>query len=233
MAQVGIGTDAPSATLDVVSHTSLEDNPVLKVRSGEDDELMSVSVNGDFHIKNQLQVNSQPGAAGNLLESKGPNQTHVWSDSDNPLVNKYVAIAYSAEQYISPIIYTGNFVNHTVNLMGEYVSINSTEIGTWNPVTYEYITQMEGIFEVSVGLNIYTTIQDGNRSAVMTIYMDSARQLFRGSNVLDSNLSTDLNGKISRYLPAGSRIFVQVNANREWFIYSGTININFTPKTNA
>src|SRR5690606_941687 len=80
-AQVGINTDVPTATLDVVSN-NLNINTV-QVKNVSDDMLLSVNNEGDLKITGALMPNNNFGKSGDFLISQGPNLPPKWGQLQN------------------------------------------------------------------------------------------------------------------------------------------------------
>lgn len=227
--QVGIGTEYPSAMLDIVPKSN--SNYTLKLKNGANEEVSNIDNNGNVYFKGALKSNGNAGTDGYLLESRGVNESPIWVDANQTVVYKYVTIGYNAvntNESSQVNADSEKLINFTTNTP----LVNSSEIGTWNTTTLKYTTKKDGIYEVLVNINANTSASTTNRKGILTIHMGSAKQLFWGSNIIDSNTSVDYTGKVTRYLAKGVDIYITVNMTTAWKYNYSAININYSPKTN-
>ncbi|HUH35538.1 MAG TPA: hypothetical protein VL022_06890 [Moheibacter sp.] len=234
--QVGIGTQNPSATLDVVSLGSTNETYGLKVNDRDSNTMMSIADNGNLYFKRSLIAGASAGVAGYVLGSEGSNNTPVWKEVLNSPLYRYVAIAYHVRNSNK---INGLPANSNVIIdFGNSAVINSAVIGSWNETTKKYRLLESGIYDITASVTGQSSLASANRKAVMMIHLGGYSQVYKGTNSQGSSSDFMTTGKVSRYLTAGTEISVTVRVSNlsgsgtTWSQNNAILNINYSPKTN-
>lgn len=226
-AQVGINTDQPSATLDIISGGNVATTKALEVNENSNTEIMTVSDNGNIYFKRSLLVNNNAGAAGRLLKSRGINQPPVWvENSTDNFIDKFVAVAFNGNQNIIPSSFYTASSNQRLNI--EHFNLNATNIGTWNSSLKEYTVILEGVYHITAGVNMFTQTGNTSRTGNLWIYAGSQRQGLGA--VLNPDNNTDLSaaGVLTAYLYPGDKIYATCNVSNVWKVRSNFLNISYS-----
>lgn len=229
--QVGIGTNNPSAILHIVSDSNTNNTYALKIKNSDSQDLFKVSNTGNLDFKRALYSNNQPGQNNYILESQGANASPIWVNMNATPLNKYVVIIFNGT---SSSYRNGTFnKNVSTNIVfDEAINTTSPSLGVWNASTKDFTVSKDGIYEITAGVKVETTAAKNNRKAIMSINTGGFTQLFEGSNVVGNQFNTNLTGKVSRYLTAGTKIAVNVTTDEQWRYSNTFLNINYSEKTN-
>lgn len=213
--QVGINTDTPQATLDVVAQpTLLSNDKVLEVKNTSNTSLLNVKNNGDMEVLNALMPNGDAGEAGDILISQGPNVPPVWRKS---IVENATIQIFSAQRDATSSTLVGTNQARTL----DFPVINSTpaaEIGTWNSTTNRFTINKKGIFHISTGLDA-VGLSSSTRNLALYIETPGFYQTASGINYPSGgsyNYST--NTTLSIILNPGDYIYIQATSgNSSWY----------------
>ncbi|MCW3162437.1 cupredoxin domain-containing protein [Chryseobacterium oryctis] len=236
MGQIGIRTTNPSAMLDVVADNNINNTHIIKIRDNSKQDLMSVGKNGNLFFKRSLIANNSSGTSGYVLGSNGANTSPQWKDVSNSPLYKYVAIAYHAQNSLS---ISGLASNSDISIdFGTSPTISSSVIGNWKSTTKRYTVLENGIYDITATVPLSTSQSSSNRKAVMTINLGSYKQLYKATRNQGSSYNMTCTGKVTRYLTAGTEIWVTVQTSNlntsqsTWQYKDAILNINYSPKTN-
>lgn len=225
--QVGINTDNPSASLDIVSLGNSELTKALEINDVDNNETFTVYDNGNVYFKRSLLLNNSAGLNGKLIKSNGSNVSPEWvaADVDNS-INKYLAVVFNGNQTSIPITYNlGNTVQR-VSVDNHFLEANS--VGEWNSSLNEYTVQLEGIYYVTVGVNMETQLSNSSNTGNIWIYAGGLRQGISAVLNSDNNRQLSAAGVLTAYLFPGDKIYVTSTINSAWLIKNNFLNISFS-----
>lgn len=228
--QLGVGTETPSSTLEVVQNQNNYFEDILKLQNASNETAFSVNHNGDVFFRKSLYLNQSPGIEGSVIIANQENDGRAeWANADNTVLHKYIAVAYNSMRnniQMSTPLNANTFI--PIDFTSTSVTyITSSEIGTWNTPTV-YKIKKSGIYEVNFIVKAASTTTDTSQKGVAMIKMGSKQFLFRGSY---SKNDIDFIGKSTSYLEEGSEITVSASVPKTWKYNSSLININYSPKT--
>lgn len=226
-AQVGINTNQPSATLDIISGGDATTTKALEVNNNSNTEIMTVSDNGNIFFKRSLLPNNNGGGAGRLLKSRGADQPPVWvENSTDNFIDKFVAVVFNGNQTIIPSSFYTAADNQRLTI--DHFNLNAINIGTWNPSAQEYIVILEGVYHITAGVNMFTQTGNTSRTGNLWIYAGGQRQGL--SAVLNPDNNTDLSaaGVLTAYLYPGDKIYAICSVSNAWKVRSNFFNISYS-----
>lgn len=231
ISQVGINTNNPSATLDIVTKDQLQ-NEALKIINSTN-KFFKIYNSGNVNFNNLLYLNSDKGNIDYVLTSQGANTPPIWTDILKTTLGSYVVIGYngSKESQTTNENFNG-LQSSTISFKG-ITNINSSEVGEWNANFDTYKVNKSGIYEVIIHLKSHTTASQPNRNGVLGVHMGVYNQYFKGSNILGDGFTTNFTGKVSRYLEKDTVIKISSYLSYQWRYDYASININYSPKSNS
>lgn len=229
IAQSGINTDTPSATLDILSKGNTSTTKALEVNNASNQPILSIYDNGNVDFKTEILPANSSGTIDYLLASRGNNNSPQWVT--NPIGNafdKVIAVAFNGNRTSATSNYSAN---STQRVSINNVNLTTSDIGTWNNSTNEFTVSKEGIFHITAGINI-TATSNSTLNGSLWIYAATLRQGV--SAIVDLNNSYNLSGSgvLTAYLVPGNKIYVNATSNRSWRIQSGFINISYSKPSN-
>lgn len=228
ISQVGLGTDNPSATLDIVSKSNSSTNNALSIKDKDENTLLNVSDNGNVNFNGALLFNNNSGLIDRVLVSDGNNNSPKWVTENSSTLKQFVLVCYNAfnntaSAYTAANVYLKTNPN-TANL-------SSLEVGTWDTSLAEYTVVRAGVYEVTVDAKISTQVDNANRNGFSFLFLGGFILGSQGKNQTGSARNIHLTSKASRYLNVGEKIYFNVSASSTWRIDQANININFSEKT--
>lgn len=149
--KVGINTNTPQATLDVVAEATLPaTGKVLEIEDPSSASLLTVTQDGNLNVGKALKPNGLAGNAGDVLVSKGPDIPPVWQKT---LTTYPTTIQiYAAQRNTTDP--TRIAINAPLTLSFPDVNTSVTpEIGSWNATNTIFTVSKKGIFHITVGLD--------------------------------------------------------------------------------
>lgn len=226
VAQVGINTETPEATLEVVApDTTLNNENVLKVRNVNSTDLLTVSHNGNVNIGKALKPDGQAGNSGEILVSQGPNLPPVWQK--NIIEDAAIQIFSAQRNTISTQV-----VNVNAGRRMDFPTINTlpiTDIATWNPVSSLFTANKKGIYQIIVGTNAMN-LTDSDRN--FALFVETSNGFQTGSGLLystGSSLAFSTSVTYTTILNSGQTIyFTGTSGNSTWQQGSSFVSILFS-----
>lgn len=230
-AQVGINTQNPSATLDIIADKITPTYAPLNIKNNSNQVILKTTNQGDFHFGKALMPNSNAGTSGQYLISKGPDNPPVWGKLEleygEILVQEFNAANTDVNTFID------YFQGRYIDFSNIYIS-PSSEIGTWNTGTRSFTVNKRGLYHLTVGLDMKNMQSiDPNfppNIALITIagsFSQSAGNLLYNEGG-SSHISTY--GVMSVILNPGENIsvFVSNASNTRGYVGLGYLNIQFS-----
>lgn len=205
-AQVGINTESPSATLDIVSDKTSQNYAPFIIKNSSNQEILKTTNQGNFHFSKALMPANDAGTSGEYLISQGPNQPPVWGE----LKNEYgEIIVQEFNSNNSSFSYVASWTSVSVNFSN--IQINpSPEIGSWNSSGKYFQVNKRGLYHITVGLeftNAHTTYYNYDPEIALILYAGNFNQA--AGNLLYSeggSLRISTYGVLSVILNPGEQI---------------------------
>lgn len=230
--QVGIKTETPSATLDIVSDGNTSATKAVEINNAQNQQIFNVYDNGNIYIKRNVLPADKSGNKDDLLVSKGNNLSPEWVK--NPLGNifdKVIAVAFYANQATpTPSSSYNSATSHKLSFSN--INLSTPEIGTWNISTNEFTVQKTGIYHITTGVNLTTQNSSTTRTGTLWIYAASYRQGVDAIREISSNYDLSASGVLTAYLSAGEKITVYASASTNWRVKNGFLNISYSKPSN-
>ncbi|MCW3162438.1 hypothetical protein [Chryseobacterium oryctis] len=213
-AQIGIHTNTPTATLDVVSQNSNTSGKVLKASNSSNQMLIDVNLSGDLTFGKAIMPAKKPGNAGEYLISQGPDTAPVWGN----LPKGATVQIFNAQRDSN---------STTTNAISSYVPISFPTInssidpayGTWNSTSNKFTVAKKGIYTITAGFTSYDVKCDMSNSIDWEVYAPfifletSDEYAANGVTTLIYNSSYSAYITKSTVLEANSIIQVLANSN--------------------
>lgn len=228
-AQIGIGTDTPKATLDIVSDATKFDK-AIEITNFEDKNIFNLYSNGNFEFFGAFMSNDKAGNDGEYFVSNG-NNLPTWK-SIVPKDTKQLFEVFNANT-------TPNSIYQPANSWSKYV-FNKTNltpdstIGVWNSSTNEFTVKKKGIYYVYVGTEIAMTPGiDPGSSSKMRIHLGSRSYQINANTTWNSDESNpihydNMNAELVQVLDVNQIIKIEViNQFYSWRRTEGSIHIKY------
>lgn len=229
-AQVGVNTDSPSASLDIVSDKTPQNYAPLSIKNSDNQEILKTTNRGNFHFNRALMPANDAGTSGEFLISQGSNKPPVWGE----LKTEYGEILVQEfNAYNSSFSYVGSFTGASINFSN--IKINpSPEIGSWNSTGKYFRVNKRGLYHITVGIEFTNA-----NSSYPGVNPEIALILFGGGfdqaagNLLYSeggNLRISTYGVLSVILNPGEDIFAYISTAQgtTGYLGNGYINIQYS-----
>lgn len=228
-AQVGIYTETPSATLDILSKGNSSSTKALEVNDANNQPILNIYDNGNVYFKSEIVPANISGTKDYLLSSRGSNNSPQWVQS--PIGNafdKVIAVAFNGNRSSATVNYTAN-VYQRVSINN--VNLTTSEIGSWNNSANEFTVTKEGIFQITAGVNI-TATSNSSLNGSMWIHAATLMQGIAGIVDLTNTYNLSSSGVLTAQLRPGDKIYVNAISNHTWRIQNGFINISYSKPSN-
>lgn len=230
-AQVGINTDSPSATLDVVADKTTATYAPLVIKNNSNQTILKSTNQGDFYFSKALMPNANAGTSGQYLISQGPNTAPVWGKLEleygEILVQEFNAANNDANTLVS------YFQGRTIDFSNIYIS-PSSEIGYWNTANKSFRVNKRGLYHITVGLemrNMYSNM-GGYPPNIALITIAGSFDQSAGNLLYTSGGAQHIStyGVMSVILNPGEEILVYVSnaQNTMGYIGTGSLNIQYS-----
>lgn len=153
-AQVGINTNNPTATLDVISDNNTENYHILNAVNSDEKKLLSVNNNGDLYIEGEILPNNIKGKKDEYLVSQGENLPPIWKGIEK---GNSLRIFNATFNNTSERVTMGT----TIRLKFDEYDIQS-DYGIWNPNAAEFTAQKKGSYQITVGLTALNLLRNNS-----------------------------------------------------------------------
>lgn len=204
-AQVGIGTENPTAALDIKSNNSTSTTKAINIEDSDNKNIFSLYNNGNINFNGALNVHNEakpdskdPGERYQYLVSTGPNTPPKWKTfefyEENP--NLIMTIFEISRGYTDTDLALNTY--NQVKYPTAVSSINITSdpnLGIWNSSTSEFVIKKRGLYIVSSAITAYTG--ENNRTPIGALYLNDTYIHTQGS----SSYCTDNNATFCRPSP--------------------------------
>lgn len=229
-AQIGINTDSPSATLDIVADKTPQNYAPLSFKNSVNQEILKITNLGNFHFSKALMPANKEGISGEYLISQGPDKPPLWGE----LQTEYGEILIQEfNAYNSSFSYVESFSGATINFSDIKIS-PSAEIGSWNSTGKYFRVNKRGLYHITVGLeftNAYSTYPGVNPEIALIVIGGSFDQA--AGNLLyteNNSLSISTYGVLSLILNPGENIsaYISTAQGTTGYLGNGYINIQYS-----
>lgn len=239
-AQVGINKSSPTSAVDIV--TSVNRTP-LNIKDKNNELKVVVNQNGDFYFKNSLLIDEitkqNPGVAGQVLVSNGPNNKPSWINLDDSVIGNYLtSIVNAGYNLIEPISYIKNAnTTYTLSFLSENVAYNAgyvkpnldLDLDPTATGTNYLLVEKEGVYSIIVNGFIESSSLSNVTDFECVLYLDDYQQPIQGY----------LNGdkiqfiiESSRYLSNGDRIYLTLLGPSSWGFKEFNVLVNYVKADN-
>lgn len=189
--QVGINTENPRATLEVVSNSNTSSSKNLEINNANNNQIIAVYDNGNFEFNGALIPNGNAGKAGEYLFSKGANNAPIWK-SILPENSKQLFDIFNVEQYNDNANTYAAKTWNKIRIQQIMIPIDPT-IGSWT--NNEFTVSKEGIYYISVGIKMYSgTNENSNQSRL---------------RIKTSNITVQINSRTTQSSTSGSTVYYE------------------------
>lgn len=217
--QVGIGTNTPTATLEVKSNSTNASTKSLEINNSSNIQKLAVYSNGNLEFHGALMPNGNPGNKGEFLFSNGIGKAPEWKT----IMPEHTRQIYDVFQgsFKTTTGYINQPANTWVKIGPSTININDTSVGSWNSTTKEFTVSKAGVYIVSFDLSMYI----GEKSFVVeTAYarltLGEGYQFLAGIFEDHTNGRSfywhDVNGETVKRLLPGDKIFVSAYNFYPW-----------------
>lgn len=229
-AQVGVNTESPSATLDIVSDQTDPNYAPLIFKNSDNQEILKTTNRGNFHFNKALMPDNDAGNSGDYLISQGADVPPVWGELQT---ENGVILIQEFNANNTNFSYVGTQSTATLNFSNINIS-PSPEIGSWNSSGKYFEVSKRGLYHITSGVelrNVRST--NSNFDPQIALYVVGDTFIQAAGNILytegtNQNMSTY--GVLSVILNPGDRIRVilSTNSNTTTYIGNGYLNVQYS-----
>lgn len=226
--QVGINSETPDATLEIVAKNNTATNKIIEINDNDNVQNMAVYDNGNLEFRGALMPNNNPGEKGEYLISQGAETAPEWK-AIIPSQTKQIFDVFQGNQVQSesyPIL--NNSANTWIRPNISNVNINESSVGAW--LANEFIVKKTGVYIVSFNLRMYTgTTSANDYTSFARITMGSNAYQFPTDGFEgDGNVYWNAGaGEIVGQLNVGDKIFISAYNSVKWSLEAVSLQIKY------
>lgn len=233
LAQVGIGTEAPQNTLEVVTQSNSSTTNALEVNNSNNNAVSILKDNGNFIFQGALMPYGDAGEEGSYLVSDGSGKPPVWKKFEGPEGTKVITQVFNARR--NSYSNTRRSANQTYRVDFPTVQLNApTTIGSWNSSNNEFTVSKSGLYHITSGFmadNITDNFYNfNNEDGIMWINTSKYTQGVKGQITEYVRYVNSLNfsNEIVVALSAGDKIWVTTRIRQPWNQNTSFIHIKYS-----
>lgn len=228
--QVGINTDTPSAALEVISKTTLQNDIIFQSTNSNNNKLFSVQNNGDIDFTKALMPNGDPGKNSLYLVSQGEDSPPIWQD----LPKGATVQILSAQNDVTSTtkVSIGTFSDIEFPILNS--SLDAT-FGVWNSTNNRFTVSKKGVYLVTVGIDaidMKDLNNNANSAANFALFIFANSNSYTGQGIVyKDNSNYNFSSVVSNYfiLEKGNHIQIAASSgNSSWYQGPSFLSISYT-----
>lgn len=161
--QIGIGTEIPNATIDILSSNSSDQSKSITINStsqpsnSSNKDFLTLYNNGNLNIGGAFKPNDNPGIPESYLISNGPNNPPTWQILQKKIIFNAFQVIFT--RYQGVMLQSGEIED--VKFIGSNITNIDESIGVWESDNTRYRIKKEGTYLIAwstkTGLGIVPT----------------------------------------------------------------------------
>lgn len=221
LSQVGIGTEIPQSTLEIVTQSSTSSTNALEINNSANAPVSILKDNGNFIFNGALMPDGDPGEKGSYLISEGSGAAPIWKKLEGAEGAKVITQVFNARR--GSISSTRNNANSEYRINFPTVYLNApTVIGSWNSSNNEFTVSKSGLYHITAGFTAGNIAYDPyleNNAGMMRINTTNYKQSIKGQIIQMSAtiLTFNFSGEVVLPLNAGDKIWVSSTITKNWY----------------
>lgn len=228
--QVGINTDTPTAALEVISKTTLQNDIIFQSTNSNNNKLFSVQNNGDIDFTKALMPNGDPGKNSLYLVSQGEDSPPIWQS----LPKGATVQILSAQNDVTSTTKVSIDISPTIKFPILNSSLDAT-FGVWNSTNNRFTVSKKGVYLVTAGIDtidMRSSNDKPNPSANLALFIFAGPNSYTGQGIVyKDNSNYNYSAVVSNYFILEKGNYIQIVAssgNSSWYQGPSFLSISYT-----